>query len=162
MRFLLPEAEKVAALLISRKQTIAIAESSAGGLITAALLAVPGASAYCLGGAVIYTGMALRTLLQVEEDELKGLPHSSEALALVKAQLVRKRLSATWGLSEGGVAGPTGNKYGYAPGHACIAVSGPIEHAKTIATGSDDRVSNMYAFADAALRLMAETLAKNS
>lgn len=155
---LLPLAEKVGALLKARKETIAVAESSAGGLIAAALLSVPGASAYFAGGAVIYTRKALLQLMHVEEDRLRGQTPSTEAFALLKAQIVREHLSATWGVSENGVAGPTGNKYGYPPGHSCVAVSGPVERAITVKSGSSDRVANMYTFATAALKLLADSL----
>ncbi|HYH40909.1 MAG TPA: CinA family protein [Burkholderiales bacterium] len=160
MELLLPQAAKVGALLKERKETIAIAESSTGGLLAASLLAVPGASAYFKGGAVLYTRKALLQLMNVDEARLKDQVPSSEAYTLLKAQLVRDHLEATWGLSESGVAGPTGNKYGYAPGHSCIAVSGPTELTKTIETGERDRVQNMYAFAAAALELLSEALRK--
>ena len=160
MELLLPHAAKVGALLKERKETIAIAESSTGGLLAASLLAVPGASAYFKGGAVLYTRKALLQLMNVDEARLKDQVPSSEAYTLLKAQLVRDHLEATWGLSESGVAGPTGNKYGYAPGHSCIAVSGPAELTKTIETGGRDRIQNMYAFATAALELLGEALRK--
>jgi PncC family amidohydrolase len=159
MEALLPQAEKIAALLKSRKETVAIAESSTGGLLAAALLAVPGASAYFKGGAVLYTRKALFQLMGANEETVRGQVPSSEGYALLKAQLVRAHLEATWALSETGVAGPTGNKYGYAPGHSCIAVSGPVERTRTVETGDSDRVRNMYAFAAAALALFAEVLA---
>lgn len=158
MERLLADAAKVGALLKERKETIAIAESSTGGLLAASLLAVPGASAYFKGGAVLYTRKALLQLLNVQEDRLKGQVPSSESYALLKAQLVRGHLEATWGLSETGVAGPTGNKYGYAPGHSCIAVSGPVERMVTLETGSTDRLDNMYTFAIGALQLLGEVL----
>jgi nicotinamide-nucleotide amidase len=157
---LLADAAKVGALLKERNETIAIAESSTGGLLAASLLAVPGASAYFKGGAVLYTRKALLQLLNVQEERLKGQVPSSEGYALLKAQLVRGHLDATWGLSETGVAGPTGNKYGHAPGHSCIAVSGPLERTRTVETAQSDRVENMYAFAQAALKLLRETLEK--
>jgi PncC family amidohydrolase len=157
---LLPLAEKIGALLKARKETIAVAESSAGGLISAALLSVPGASAYFAGGGVIYTRKALMKLMNVGEDRLTGQTPSSEGYALLKAQLVREHLSATWGVSESGVAGPTGNKYGFPPGHACVALSGPVERTLTLKTGSSDRVANMYSFAEGALKLLAENLEK--
>ncbi|MBI4195598.1 MAG: CinA family protein [Betaproteobacteria bacterium] len=159
MRELLPVAEKVGALLRQRGETIAVAESSAGGLITAALLAIPGASSYCRGGAVIYTRKALLGLRDVSDDMLAGMTPSTEAYALFKARTIRARFSADWGLGETGAAGPTGSRYGYPAGHACFAVAGPIERALTVETGSADRVANMHAFAAAALGLLAEGLA---
>lgn len=156
---LLPDAKQVAASLKARKETIAVAESSAGGLITAALLAVPGASAYCLGGAVIYTRKALLGLRDIREDMLAGLTPSTEAYALFKARAIRERFSADWGIGETGAAGPTGSRYGYPAGHACLAVAGRIERAITLETGSSDRVANMHAFAAAALKLLAESIA---
>lgn len=161
MRDLLPHAEKAAALLKARNETIAVAESSAGGLITAALLAVPGASSYCLGGSVIYTRKALLALRDLREDMLTGLRPSTEAYALFKARVVRERYSADWGVGETGAAGPTGNRYGDAAGHACLAVSGRVERALTIETGSGDRIANMHAFAVATLQLLAESLASD-
>ena len=158
MERLLPYAAKAGALLKARTETIAVAESSAGGLIAAALLAVPGASAYFAGGAVIYTRQAMLKLMSVNEERMRGQTPSSEAYALLKAQVIREHLSATWALSENGVAGPTGNKYGYAPGHSCFAVSGPVERAATLETGSADRVANMYAFSIGALELLIQVL----
>ena len=162
MRDLLPDAEKVAALLKARNQTIAVAESSAGGLISAALLAVPGASAYFLGGAVIYTRKALLGLMAVREEMLSGIRASTEAYALFKARAIREQFGTDWGIGESGATGPTGNRYGDPPGHACIAVVGRVERAITLETGSADRVANMHAFAAAALKLLAESLDQTS
>jgi nicotinamide-nucleotide amidase len=149
----------VSNILIARKETIAVAESSAGGLISAALLAVPGASAYFLGGSVIYTQAARRALLRVPDDRLTGMRSSSEPYALLKARTVRELLGTTWGLSETGATGPTGNRYGDAAGHACIAVAGPVERVITVETGSPDRVANMWEFTRAALKLLADCIA---
>ncbi|HEV8438639.1 MAG TPA: CinA family protein [Methylomirabilota bacterium] len=143
----------VGALLKQRKQTVAVAESSAGGLISAALLAVPGASAYFLGGGVIYTQVARRALIRVPDEAVAGIRSSTEAYAMVKARAVRELLSATWGLSETGATGPTGNRYGDAAGHACIAVAGPVERVVTLETGAPDREANMWRFARVALEL---------
>jgi nicotinamide-nucleotide amidase len=156
LRELLPRAERVAALLKARKETVAVAESSAGGLITAALLAVPGASAYCLGGSVIYTPQAWQA--QRDYDKQKMPRSSTEANALFRARFVRERFGATWGLGETGAAGPTGNRYGDPAGYACLAVSGVTEKTITLRTGSMDRLANMHAFAAAALDLLAESL----
>jgi len=159
IRDLMPRAEQVGALLKARKETIAVAESSAGGLITAVLLAVPGASAWCLGGAVIYTRKALLGLRDIREEMLSGMRSSTEPYALFKARIIRERYGADWGVGETGAAGPTGNRYGDAAGHACIAVSGRVECAVTLETGSSDRLANMHAFAAATLELLVENLA---
>jgi len=159
---LLPIAGKIAARLIERRETIAIAESSTGGLIAAALLAIPGASAYFVGGAVVYTKVARAALLGIGDAEMTGLRPSTEAYASMCAQRVRERHSSNWGLGETGASGPSGNRYGDAAGHTCIAVSGPVERAVTLETGSADRWANMDAFARRALELLLEALsAKN-
>src|SRR5947209_17410651 len=152
-------AASLGALLKARKETIAVAESSAGGLICAALLAVPGASAYFLGGGVIYTQAARRGLLRVPDEGVKGIRSSTEAYALLKARTIRELLGATWGLAETGASGPTGNRYGDAAGHACFAVAGPVERATTLETGHGDRTLNMRVFTRAALELLAAALA---
>lgn len=158
MERLLPIAEKIAVLLKASDATIAVAESSAGGLISAALLAVPGASAYFVGGGVVYTRHALLALTQVPEAALRGLQPGTEAAALARARLIREHLSTTWGVSESGVAGPTGSRYGYPPGHSSIAVSGPHDAAKIVNTASDNRLANMWAFAGASLELLLQVL----
>jgi nicotinamide-nucleotide amidase len=154
MNELLPLAERIGARLKERGETIAVAESSSGGLISAALLAVPGASAYYLGGGVIYTGRALKQLLGVSREELTGMRSSSEPYAALLARTVRMNFRSDWGLSETGAAGPTGNPYGDAAGHTCIALSGLVERTATSETASADRVANMHAFARAALQLL--------
>jgi len=158
MQLLLPIAEKIAARLTARRQTIAIAESSTGGLIAAALLAMPGASAYFVGGAVVYTKVARAALLGIEDAEMKGLRPSTEPYALLVAKRVGERHGATWGLGETGASGPSGNRYGDAAGHTCLAIAGPIERAVTLETGSGNRRENMDAFAKAALELLFEAI----
>jgi len=159
MQLLLPQAETIAARLRARKQRIAVAESSTGGLVSAALLAVPGASDYFLGGAVVYTQKARLVFLGLGEADLTGLRASTEPYADLAARRVRERFGADWGIAETGATGPTGNRYGDAPGHSCIAISGPLERAITIETGQSDRVGNMRTFAAAALDLLIGALA---
>lgn len=154
MNDLLPIATAIAERLKASKQTIAVAESSAGGLVSAALLAVPGASAYYLGGGVIYTGRALKQLLGVDRSQLTGMRSSSEPYAQFLARTVREKFRADWGISETGAAGPSGNPYGDAPGHTCVAIAGPAERVLTLETASPDREANMQAFARAALELL--------
>ncbi len=144
-------AERIAARIIARKETIAVGESSTGGLISAALLSVPGASAYFYGGAVVYTRRARRALLQIPNDAVADIRSASEPYALLVARTVRAQHRTTWGLSETGATGPSGNRYGDAAGHCCIAISGPSEKVLTIETGRSDRRGNMHTFAARAL-----------
>src|ERR1700748_2886871 len=147
MRALVSLAETIAPRLIARRETIAIAESSTRGLIAAALLAVPGASAYFLGGAVVYTKSARAALLGFGDAEMEGMRASTEPYALFIARRVRDRHGAVWGLGETGATGPTGNRYGDPAGHTCIGIVGPEERVATLRTGSADRAANMEAFA---------------
>jgi PncC family amidohydrolase len=155
---LLPAAETIAKRLIARHETIATAESSTGGLIAAALLAVPGASAYFLGGAVVYTELARAALLGIGDAEMQGLRSATETYALLLARRVRDRHAAVWGVGETGATGPTGNRHGDPAGHTCIAIAGPTERAITLRTGNPGRCQNMEAFATRALELLGEII----
>jgi len=148
------------ALLKSRRETLAVAESSAGGLINASLVAVPGASAFYLGGVIVYTYAGREALLGITNEEMKGMRSATEAYAQLVARRVRAKLGATWALAETGASGPSGNRYGDAPGHACIAVSGPVGAVTTLETGRDAREENMWAFARRALELLQACLRK--
>ncbi|HLK87999.1 MAG TPA: CinA family protein [Candidatus Binataceae bacterium] len=158
MQNLLPVADRLGAALKERHETIGVAESSTGGLISSALLAVPGASAYFLGGAIVYTRESRRTLLEIPDSAFSGIRSVTEELALVLARGALKRFAATWALAEVGAAGPTGNRYGDAAGHSCLAIAGPLERAITVETGSADRIANMRAFAAAGLELLERCL----
>ena len=147
-------AASVGALLKETEQTLAVTESSCGGLLSACLVSIPGASAYYRGGAVVYTQFAQRGLLQVPDSAMTGIRASSEPYALLNARTVRESLDTTWALSETGASGPTGNRYGDSAGHACIAVTGPVERAITVETGDDNREANMWVFAKAAFDLL--------
>jgi nicotinamide-nucleotide amidase len=160
MKELLALAEEVGEKLKTRGETVAIAESSSGGLLSAVLLSVPGASKYFLGGAVVYTAKARVLLMDIPKEGVAGMRSSSEPYAMLLARTARDRFGANWGLSETGAAGPTGNPYGDAAGHTCIAVAGEIETATTLETGDSDRVENMRAFTRAALELLKEGLEK--
>src|SRR5438445_1866615 len=160
MKKIVAIAEQVAAKLIERKQTIAVAESSTGGLISAALLAVPGASGYFLGSAVVYTRDARRILMDIPDEAMKGIRSASEPYARLLANQVRQRFSSHWGLSETGASGPTGNRYRDAAGHSCMAVAGPQASVITLETGSSDRQANMQVFAATALKLLLQNLTR--
>jgi nicotinamide-nucleotide amidase len=158
MKELVGIAEQVAAKLVARKQTIAVAESSTGGLISAALLSVPGASAYFLGGAVVYTRDARRLLMDIPDEAMKGIRSASEPYAKLLAETARRRFATDWGLSETGATGPTGNRYGDAAGHSCMAVAGAANAVITLETGRNDRQANMHEFAKTALGLLLKSL----
>ena len=158
MEALLAKAELLGARLKARGETVSVAESSSGGLLSAALLAVPGASAYFLGGAVVYTKASRAALLGIGDAEMQGLRPATEAYALLLARRMRERHGAAWGLGETGATGPTGNRYGDPAGHTCIAVAGPAERAITLRTGSAERLGNMDAFAMRALELLVEVI----
>ena len=158
MNDLIPLTETIAARLKARCESIAIAESSTGGLISAALLALPGASAYFLGGAVAYTRQAKILLLGLDEAALTQFRPATEGHALLLARGVKARFAASWGLAESGATGPTGNRYGDPAGHTCLAVAGTIERSITLETGSAERLANMHAFARAALELLSDAI----
>lgn len=153
-----PLAERIAADLIRQRGTVAVAESAAGGLISAALLGVAGASAYFLGGVVAYTSSARRGLLGIDDTDLTRIRPASEPFVALIARRVRERHGAVWGLAESGAAGPTGNRYGDPAGHVCLAVDGPITRTVTLRTESGDRPANMCTFAFRALEIFADSI----
>ncbi len=144
--------------IAARGETLAVAESSAGGLVSAALLSRAGASVYYLGGVVLYTRRSRRLLTELTSDDTDGLRSSSPPWAQLLARHQRTRFKASWGLAESGAAGPTGNNYGDPAGHSCLAVDGPVQRERTLRTGSNDRPANMLAFALAALQLLEEAV----
>lgn len=158
MQELIPIAERIATILKQRKQTVVIAESSTGGLISSALLAIPGASEYFLGGLVIYTLKARRTLVDLPDSAFSGMRASTEPYVQLISRRVREQFGANWCVAESGATGPSGNRYGDAPGHSAIAVAGEVERSLIIETGSADRPGNMRKFASAGLNLLRECL----
>ena len=160
MKDLIPIAEQIATRLIAQRQTIAVSESSTGGLISAALLAVPGASAYFLGGAVVYTREARRVLMDITDSDMVGMRSASEPYAQLLANRLCGRFACNWGLSETGATGPKGNRYGDAAGHSCMAVAGPRQAVMTLETGSTDRFGNMHTFAKTALTFLLKNLSE--
>jgi len=159
MEALLQLAAIIGAELKTRGETVAIAESASGGLLSAALLAVPGASAYFLGGAVVYSRRGRRVLLDIADRQVLGLRAETEPFALLMARTSLTRFGASWALAETGAAGPTGSPYGDPPGRSCLAVAGRIERTTTIETGRAERFANMQEFAVAALRLLLDAMA---
>jgi PncC family amidohydrolase len=151
-------AEAVARRLVERNESVAVAESAAGGRISAALLGVAGASAYYKGGAVLYTGDGIKQLVGLTDDELGQHRSATIGRSALLARTIRDRLGATWGIAETGAAGPTGNRYGDAAGHAALAIAGPTDRTLVVETGDNDRRQNMERFASAALHLLLEAM----
>lgn len=148
----------LAEVLKARGETVAVAESSTAGLISASLLAVPGASAYYAGGSVIYTLASRRELLGIHKADVEGLEPLTEAMVMRFAARAREQLDATWGVAELGVAGPTGARYGHPAGISVIGISGPKDSSTTIETGSTNREENMWVFTRTALQLLAAAI----
>ena len=146
-------AASVGQLLKDRGETVAVSESSTGGLVSAALLSVPGASAYFVGGAANYTHTAREAFIGFSLDDQPGMRSSTEPFVEVASAAVRDVLGTTWGVAEAGAAGPTGNRYGDAAGHSCIAIDGPVTKVITVETGDADREANMWRFTEEVLKL---------
>lgn len=160
MQDLLPIATRIGLLLKARGETVAVSESAAGGLVAASLLALPGASAYFRGGAVVYTAEARSGLLGITAEDMRGMRSASEPYAALCAATIRRKLDADWGIAETGAAGPSGNRYGDAAGHACLAVAGAVARVTTLETGSAEREANMRRFAAAALALLEQAISE--
>lgn len=156
---LLPIAEQISEQLRKRGETIGVSESSAGGLVSAALLAVPGASSYYRGGGVIYAPNAFRGLMGLSKDDLDGKRSSTEPYAVFLAGQMRAKLRTSWGLCETGASGPSGNAYGDAAGHTCVGLVGVnVSQSATLETGLSDRVENMWRFAEFTLEFLLDHL----
>ena len=150
---------RAGAALVARGQTLAVVDGATGGLISAGLLAMPGASAFYIGGGIIYSMKGRRLVLGHEPGSLRGLTSATEAYALAQADLIRTRYASDWGLAETGAAGPGAHRLGVPNGTSAIGLVGPDGFAAsiTITTGHEDRLANMQAFAEAALTLLADS-----
>jgi nicotinamide-nucleotide amidase len=150
----------IACWLQAHGQWLAVAETSAGGLVTATLLRRAGASTWFRGAVVPYARGARSLLLGLPE----GGELVSEEAALELARAVRARLASDWALAESGIAGPQRGRQSTKPvGLVCLAVVGPgTERTRTLLLPAQRRQVLMRAFARAALQFLAETLAEQS
>jgi nicotinamide-nucleotide amidase len=156
---LAPLGARAAAVLTARRETIAVADGATGGLILAGLLTVPGATRFCRGGGVVYSLQGRDVLLGLSREELAGMESVTESYAQLQAGAIRDRFGADWGIAESGAAGPDQHPRGAPIGRSCIAIAGPeIALALTFESGTTNRIANMEAFAERALRLLADTL----
>jgi PncC family amidohydrolase len=154
-------AARIGARLKERNESVSVAEGSCGGLVSAALVAVPGASGFFVSGAVLYTRPAFADFLRDDPGALKGLKGSTEPFSLAVARLAREKFGSTWAIGESGATGPSGNRYGDGAGHAALAVAGHVEKTRILETGLDDRQENMWLFAAAALELLEQALSES-
>ena len=154
---------EIAIILKKNKQTVSVIESSSGGLISSALLSQEGASAYYMGGQVIYTLQSIRAITELSIRDLKekNIRSSSEPFALLIAQKSCDLYKTDWAIGESGAAGPTGNGYGDPAGYSCFAVAGMKEKTSHIYTNSEIRFKNMNAFAKASLEQFFNILKTN-
>ncbi len=159
MERLIEAATRIGETLRARGESISVGEGSCGGLVSAALVAVPGASNFYVAGAVLYTRPAFVETLGERRRALRGLRGSTEEFSLEVARMIREKFGSTWAVGESGASGPSGNRYGDPAGHAALAVAGPVEKTRILETGLDDRQQNMWRFAAAALELLEQALA---
>ncbi len=162
MERLTEAATRIGDVLRERGESICVAEGSCGGLVSASLVAVPGASNFFVAGGVFYTRRAFEEILGKDREALRGLRGSTEPFSLMLARLVREKFGTTWAIGESGASGPSGNRYGDAAGHAALAVAGPVEKSIIVETGQGDRQENMWLFSAAALKLVEEALAESA
>lgn len=151
-------AQEIASLLTTRGETVSVAEATAGGLLSAALLWVPGASRYYAGGGVVYTLNSRIQLAGVPAATLENYQGTTVDMVATMAETMRQRLGSTWCLAESGLAGPTGGRSSAPPGTTRIAVAGPVTRSEVIETGINDREANMIEFTTRSLRLLRDVL----
>ena len=151
---------KISRILTKRKETVSVTETSTGGLISAGLLSVPGASSYFVGGVIPYARSVRGDLLNITKDKVVGLSPMSEEMAMSFAQNTKQKMQTDWAIAELGIAGPRGSVYGFEPGSCVVGISGPRSSSTFIRTGKDRRHENMALFRNSALALFADALSE--
>ena len=150
--------EIVAALLIEKKMTLAVAESCTGGLISNRLTNVAGSSAFFERGIVTYSNAAKIKLLDVPADGIEKYGAVSEETARLMAEGIRKIAGTDLGLSATGIAGPTGGSVDKPVGTVYLALS---DSAQTICAHHVfrwDRKRNKHVFSEVALIMIKDFL----
>jgi PncC family amidohydrolase len=145
-------------LLIERNETVAVSESTTGGLLSAALLSVGGASKYYVGGGVVYTLASRTALVGVPAERYVDYRGTTPEMLAELAETIRHRLRATWGIAESGLAGPTGGRFGAPAGRTTLSVAGPVVRTEVTETGLTDREMNMVEFTTLALRFLSQAI----
>nr|WP_298928352.1 CinA family protein [uncultured Erythrobacter sp.] len=159
LRELHPQAVRIAEALKARGEKIAVADGATGGLIGAALLTVPGALKFYVGGGIVYSFKARDVLFDLPRDAYEGMRSATEEYALLQARAIRDRLGADWGIAESGAAGSSKHPMGVASGMSVAAIAAPdFDRTAIVETASDDRIDNMAAFTRNALDLLESAL----
>ncbi|MRR17423.1 MAG: CinA family protein [Deltaproteobacteria bacterium] len=155
MSFITPRqselAREIAVHLAAANEKLAVAESSSGGLVSACLLSVPGASSFFIGGAVLYSYRIREQIVALGRKEHQRYGGSTPELILDIALKFKEKTGADWVIGEGGAAGPSQSPYGHNAGYTALAVAGPICRTKIIETGKSARIGNMSEFTTALL-----------
>ena len=151
-------AQEIASLLIARGQTVAVAEATTGGLVSAALLWVAGASGYYKGGAVVYTLDSRVALAGAAPELFANYRGTTAEMISAIAESMRQRLNATWCIAESGLAGPTTGRSGLPVGRTTIGVAGPVSRTAVFQTGHADREKNMVEFTTLSLRFLRDAI----
>jgi PncC family amidohydrolase len=149
-----PDSAAAGAALVGRGWTVAVAESCTGGLLGAALTAVPGSSRYVRGGVIAYDNDVKRALLEVDGDVLERHGAVSQEVALAMARGARRRLETDVGVGITGVAGPGAEEDGKPAGLVYVAVATPAADRVVRLDVDRGREANRAAAVTAALRLV--------
>ncbi|KAG7661275.1 uncharacterized protein J8A68_005167 [[Candida] subhashii] len=173
--------QEIAEILRSRNQTLAISEAACGGLISAYIVSVPGASNFYIGGKLVYSLKQRLKLSGWSEEEISNYMGPSQQVALKLARTAKYELGSTYVLSETGYAGPSNDLHisngdddkedtkgktesddkSQSVGTVYIGLSGPDGEVSTWKnTGSVDRSKNMTEFAKLGLEFLLEQLRK--
>ena len=147
-------------LLVERGWTLGVAESCTGGLICHQITNVSGSSAFFVGGIVPYANRIKRDLLGVPERLLIAHGAVSAQVAMALARGVRKVLGSDVGISVTGIAGPTGGSPQKPVGTVYVALSSPLGDQVRHYLWDSDREGNKRLFAEAALALLKNQLAR--
>ncbi|MGV8909197.1 MAG: CinA family protein [Propionicimonas sp.] len=152
-------AARIVAALKTRGELLATAESLTGGLLGAAITAVPGASAVYLGGVVAYATAMKHSLAGVDAVLLADAGPVSERTAIALANGVRAATGADWAAATTGVAGPDPQD-GHQPGEVWVGLAGPLRPSNAVRYDfSGDRGAVREATVVAALELLAGAIA---
>ncbi|KAF1983562.1 putative competence/damage-inducible CinA family protein [Aulographum hederae CBS 113979] len=153
---------EVAHLLKERGESIAVAETCAGGIISSSILSTPGASAIYYGGLTLYTLPSRIAFAGWTEETVKSYSGPTPEIVAGLAENVRDKLHASYTICESGTAGPTGGEArNRTPGYvalACATKEGKT-YTREVETGlGPDREANMVRFSVEALTLVRDVI----